>query len=221
MDSDRNRVVDEVEAFYLSSKLSVDISKSERLDKNNWYNFLNSCRTTVASEGGSNFVFRTDEVWFEAKRFIDSKSGKKYLANDFLGAKLLRSLPGNLKTNLRIIGKLLGKEQGATSLLPPDLLGEVLARIDLDGYQYVSGKAITSRHLDAIFCGTWQILAPGEYNGILNSGGHYSKWDANDPISVLQEVEEAINSNKPKEIYDELIQENSYQSRINKLLARL
>jgi len=221
LDFDRNRIVEEVEAFYLSSKLSVDISKTERLDRNNWYNFLSSCRTTVASEGGSNYVFRTDEVWLEAIRFLDSHSGNKYLANDFPGAKLLRSLPSNLKTNLRIIGKLLGKEQGATSLLPPDVLEEVLGRIDIDGYQYVSGKAITSRHLDAIYCGTWQILTPGNYNGILKAGDHYSAWDATNPTSVLHEVEEACNSSRPSDIYEELIQENSYQSRINKLLGRL
>lgn len=221
MDSDRNRIVEEVEAFYLSSKLSVDISKSERLDKNSWYTFLNNCKTTVASEGGSNYVFRTDEVWFEAKRFLESKSGNKYLENDFPGAKLLRSLPSNLKNNLRVVGRFFGKEQGATSILQPEVLEEVVSRINLENYLYVSGKAITSRHLDAIFCGTWQILAPGNYNGILKEGEHYSAWDASNPISVLHEVEEAISTGRPSKIYEELIQENSYQCRITKLLGRL
>ncbi len=221
LDSDRNKIVEEVGECYLSSKHVVDISKSERLDKSNWYNFLKKCKTTVASEGGSNFVFRTDDVWIEALSFLESTSAKRYLSNDFLGAKLLRSLPSSVKSNLRSIGNFIGKEQGATSVLPPEVLRDVLSRINVHDYEYVSGKAITSRHLDAIYCGTWQILTPGDYNGILKAGIHYSVWDPINPISVLREVEEAINSNKPSNIYEELIMGNSYQSRIKKLLDRL
>ena len=221
LDSDRNVIVEEVKDYYFSSKLSVDISKSERLDKENWYKFLKSCKTTVASEGGSNYVFRTDEIWAEALRYLDSVSANKYLSNDFFGAKLLRSLPGSVKSNLRVIGKFLGKEQGATSTLSQEVLRQVLSRIDVNDYQHVSGKALTSRHMDAICCGTWQILTPGNYNGVLTAGNHYTAWDATNPRSVLLEVEEAIKSNKSTNIYEELIQINSYQSRINRLLDRL
>jgi hypothetical protein len=221
LDYDRNVIVEEVRDFYFSSKLSVNISKSERLDKENWYKFLKSCKTTVASEGGSNFVFRTDEIWAEALRYLDSVAANKYLSNDFFGAKLLRSLPGSVKSNLRVIGKFLGKEQGATSTLSQEVLHQVLSRIDVNDYQHVSGKALTSRHMDAIYCGTWQILTPGNYNGVLTAGNHFSAWDATNPGSVLLEVEEAIKSNRSANIYEELIQINSYQSRINRLLDRL
>jgi hypothetical protein len=221
LDSDRNDIVEEVKDFYFSSKLSVDVSKSERLDKENWYKFLKSCKTTVASEGGSNYIFRTDEIWAEALTYLDSVSAIKYLSNDFFGAKLLRSLPGSVKSNLRLIGKFLGKEQGATSTLSKEVLHQVLRRIDVNDYQHVSGKALTSRHMDAIYCGTWQILTPGDYNGVLTAGNHYSAWDATNPRSVLLEVEEAVKSNKSANIYEELIQTNSYQSRINRLLDRL
>jgi hypothetical protein len=221
LDSDRNDIVEEVKDFYFSSKLSVDVSKSERLDKENWYKFLKSCKTTVASEGGSNYIFRTDEIWAEALTYLDSVSAIKYLSNDFFGAKLLRSLPGSVKSNLRLIGKFLGKEQGATSTLSKEVLHQVLSRIDVNDYQHVSGKALTSRHMDAIYCGTWQILTPGDYNGVLTAGNHYSAWDATNPRSVLLEVEEAVKSNKSANIYEELIQTNSYQSRINRLLDRL
>jgi hypothetical protein len=221
LDSDRNDIVEEVKDFYFSSKLSVDVSKSERLDKENWYKFLKSCKTTVASEGGSNYIFRTDEIWAEALTYLDSVSAIEYLSNDFFGAKLLRSLPGSVKSNLRLIGKFLGKEQGATSTLSKEVLHQVLRRIDVNDYQHVSGKALTSRHMDAIYCGTWQILTPGDYNGVLSAGNHYSAWDATNPRSVLLEVEEAVKSNKSANIYEELIQTNSYQSRINRLLDRL
>jgi hypothetical protein len=221
LDSDRNKIVEEVGEYYLTSKRSVDISKSERLDKSNWYSFLKSCKTTVASEGGSNFVFRTDDVWFESLRFLDSISANKYLANDFFGVKFLRALPIGVKASLRRIGKHIGKEQGATSSLSPEVLEAVLARINVNDFQYVNGKALTSRHMDAIYCGTWQILTPGDYNGVLKAGIHYSAWNSANPLSVLREVEEAINSSKPSNIYEELIKDNSYQSRIRKLLDRL
>lgn len=221
LDSDRNKILKDVSKLYLSQKLSVDLSTNERLNKDDWYGFLSGCKTTVASEGGSSYIFRSDKIWVEALRFLESSSSMKLLANDFPGAKILRSLPSNIKKNLRIVGKFLGKEQGATSVLPPDVLEEVLARINVEDHQFVSGKALTSRHLDAIFCGTWQILTPGDYNGILTPGIHYSEWDASNPISVLEEVKEAVNAGKSSYVYEELIQENSHQSRINKLLDRL
>ena len=221
LDEDRNKVVDEVSNYYLSCNFSVDISKSERLDKEFWYKFLKNCKATVASEGGSNYVFKTDDVWREALKFLESVNGTKYLANDFPGAKLIRSLPGNLKTNLRKIAKVLGKEQGAMSVLSPEILEVVLNKIDRDRYEHVSGKALTSRHMDAIYCGTWQILTPGEYNGILKPGTHYSAWDSNNPSEILREVEDAIQTNRSANIYEQLIEENSYQSRINTLLDRL
>ena len=221
LDSDRNSVVEEVAEYYLSCNFSVDVSKSERLDKDNWYNFLQSCKTTVASEGGSRFVFKNDDIWVEALRFLDSVSTKKYLANDFPGIKFLRTLPMGVKKKLRSIGSFIGKEQGATSIFPPDLLEEVMSRINVSDFQYVSGKALTSRHMDAISCGTWQILTPGDYNGVLKAGAHYSAWDGANPKSVLREVEDAIHTNKSASIYEELIKDNSYQNRINKLLDKL
>ena len=221
LDSDRNRILKDVSELYSSKNLSIDVSTTERLDKDDWYSFLKSCKTTVASEGGSNYIFRSDEIWLEALRFLDSLSSRKLLGNDFPGAKILRSLPVSIKSNLRSIGKFLGKEQGATSVLPPAVLDEVLSRINVEDYQFISGKALTSRHLDAIFCGTWQILTPGSYNGVLKAGIHYSEWDATNSKSVLEEVEEAVHSDKSSRTYEDLIQENSYQSRINKILDRL
>lgn len=221
LDTDRNLIVEQVREYYSSSKFSVDISKSERLDKENWYKFLKSCKVTVASEGGSNYVFRTDDVWIEALSYLQSTEGKKFVDNDFPGAKLIRSMPTGIKDILRSAGKLLGKEQGATSVLPQEILDGVLSRINVNDYDYVSGKALTSRHLDAVFCGTWQILSPGHYNGVLTPGLHYSVWDPDNPETVLQEVSRAIETNRPESVYGELFENNSYRSRINELLDTL
>jgi hypothetical protein len=97
----------------------------------------------------------------------------------------------------------------------------VLSRVNPNDYHYVSGKALTSRHLDAVFCGTWQILSPGYYNGVLTPGLHYSVWDPDNPETVLEEVSTAIETNRPEAVYEELFEKNSYNSRINMLLDTL
>jgi hypothetical protein len=97
----------------------------------------------------------------------------------------------------------------------------VLSRIKVNDYHFVSGKALTSRHLDAVFCGTWQILSPGYYNGVLTPGLHYSVWDPDNPETVLEEVNTAIEANRPASVYEELFEKNSYVSRIDKLLDTL
>jgi hypothetical protein len=221
LDSERNSVVDQVSDFYVKNQKKVDISKSQRLDKDDWYSFLANCKSTVASEGGSNFVFKTDAVWIEALNFLNNSSPSSYFDNDFRGANLLRSLPLSVKKKLRAFGKILGKEQGAMSKLSRELLEGVIARINVEDFKYVSGKALTSRHMDAIYCGTWQILTPGSYNGILEQGKHYSVWNPSDPALVFHEVEEAILSGRSTTIYEELIDDNSYQSRISGILGRL
>jgi hypothetical protein len=221
LDQDRNQIVREVSDYFAFSGLKVDISHSQRLDKDAWYSFLRDCKTTVASEGGSNFVFKTDDVWLEALGYLKSTEGKKFINNDFPGAKLIRSMPSGVKDVLRSVGKLLGKEQGATSVLSQEILDGVLSRINVSEYNFVSGKALTSRHLDAVFCGTWQILTPGHYNGVLTPGLHYSVWDPDNPETVLGEVRAAIETNRPASVYEELFEKNSYRSRINRLLDTL
>jgi hypothetical protein len=221
LDADRNQVVKEVSDYFVASGRRVDVSNSQRLDKDAWYSFLRECKTTVASEGGSNFVFKTDEVWLEALSYLKTTEGKKYVGNDFPGAKMIRSMPAGVKDILRSVGKFIGKEQGATSVLSQEILDGVLSRVNPNDYHYVSGKALTSRHLDAVFCGTWQILSPGYYNGVLTPGLHYSVWDPDNPETVLEEVSTAIETNRPEAVYEELFEKNSYNSRINMLLDTL
>jgi len=221
LDADRNQVVKKVSDYFVTCGLRVDISNSQRLDRDAWYSFLRECKTTVASEGGSNFVFKTDDVWLEALSYLKTAEGKRYVDNDFPGAKLIRSMPSGLKDILRSVGKVLGREQGATSVLSQEILDGVLSRIKVNDYHFVSGKALTSRHLDAVFCGTWQILSPGYYNGVLTPGLHYSVWDPDNPETVLEEVSMAIETNRPESVYEELFEKNSFKSRIDKLLDTL
>ena len=70
LDSDRNRILKDVSELYSSKNLSIDVSTTERLDKDDWYSFLKSCKTTVASEGGSNYIFRSDEIWLPRLTFL-------------------------------------------------------------------------------------------------------------------------------------------------------
>lgn len=52
----------------------------------------------------------------------------------------------------------------------------------------VGAKCIASRHLDAIGCGTVQIMQPGAFNGILKAGEHYVPVEMPEPTGSLDDL---------------------------------
>jgi hypothetical protein len=218
LDTDRNDCVTEVGNFFAKKGFRVDMSFSERLGKEDWYTFLKDSKLTVASEGGSRFVFLSDQVWTSALRLLEGRDKKSYIRNDFLGSNQARRLPYPVKEYLKKIGRILGREQGATANFSEKFTKDLFSEINIEGFPYVNGKALTSRHMDAIACGTWQILSPGEYNLVLKAGQHYTEWNSSNPEGSLLHVNESIRDAKPLEIYEDLYQEHSYASRIQKIL---
>jgi hypothetical protein len=221
LDDDRNSIVTEVSRFYEELNLRVDVSTTERLDKDHWYQFLQSCVSTVSSEGGSKYVFRTDDVWREALSYLMEVNGNKYLKNDFRGSGVLRMLPYDLKKQLRQVGDLFGVSHGGSGDESSEVLMEVANKVRPQDYEYVFGKGMTSRHLDAVACGTWQILTPGTYSGVLRPHEHYTPWDSADPTRSYKEALSNIESGRNLEIYNELETSNSHESRISTLLREL
>ena len=221
LDDDRNSIVEEVSRFYKELDLRVDVSTSERLDKKQWYQFLQRCESTVSSEGGSKYVFKTDDVWRDALSYLLEVNGKKYLKNDFKGSGVLRKLPYGLKKQLRQVGDLLGVSHGGSSEESSEVLKEVATKVRPHDYEYVLGKAMTSRHLDAVACGTWQLLTPGTYSGVLRPYEHFTPWDSEDPNRSYEEAFNNIESGRNMEIYNELEPYNSHESRISTLLREL
>jgi hypothetical protein len=119
------------------------------------------------------------------------------------------------------VGDLLGVSHGGSGEESSEVLKEVATKVRPQNYKYVFGKAMTSRHLDAVACGTWQILTPGKYSGVLRPHEHFTPWDSKDPTRSYKEALSNIESGRNMEIYNELEPCNSYESRISTLLREL
>ena len=88
----------------------------------------------------------------------------------------------------------------------------------------VSGKAISSRHFEAIGAKACQILIEGEYNGILQADVHYisvkkDMSNIDDAIERLRNVD--YRTAMVDRTYDYVISAHTYQHRVNSLVDRL
>jgi len=204
LDEDRNETVESVCALFQSLSKKVDISFAQRFDSAQWFQFLKDSSFTASSEAGSRYVFRDDEIWKPVQEYFLSQHKFSAINNDAAGMNLLRQLPGPLKGALKKVSTAFGVKQA--SLFQPDSneLEIIQSLFDPTKYEYRDGKAISSRHLDAIACGSWQILKPGRYNDILVPDIHYTPWD---PMS-LPEITELISN-------PEILQKRTDQAREN------
>jgi hypothetical protein len=189
LDYERNNTVVEVVELFQSRQRKIDVSYTQRFNSIHWFNFLKNSNFTVSSEAGSKFVFRDDEVWRPIQEYFQSHHKFSAIKNDATGMNFLRKLPGPMKSLLKRATSSVGVNQA--SLYKPDSLEieKLKSLIDLSTHEYRDGKAISSRHLDAIACGTWQILKPGSYNDILKPNKHFTPWNPSE-ISRIGRVGE-------------------------------
>jgi spore maturation protein CgeB len=89
------------------------------------------------------------------------------------------------------------------------------------GTEYISGKAISSRHFESIGAKTCQILLEGYYNGILKPDIHYIsvKKDLSNVRDALERFkDENFREKLVKEAYEYVMAEHTYRHRIETLL---
>ena len=177
LDEDRNETVESASGLFRSLNKKIDISFSQRFDSAQWFQFLKGSSFTASSEAGSRYVFRDDEIWRPVQEYFLNQHKFSAVSNDATGMKLLRQLPGPLKRAIKRVTSTFGVKQA--SLFEPNSheLEILQSLVDPTKHDYRDGKAISSRHFDAIACGTWQILKPGSYNDILVPDLHYTPWD--------------------------------------------
>lgn len=220
MDNERNNVVDQVIDVFNKQKLVVDASHEKRLNSSEWFNFLARSRFTVSSEAGAKYIFRDDQIWDPVKEYFATEKKFSALENDVGGMSLLRRLPAPLKSILKKFLSNLGLNQG--SLYKPDSkeLEKLISLVDLKKYESRNGKCISSRHFDAITAGTWQILAPGNYNELLIPNTHFTPWEATNNFRALIENEVSRKS-LSIQAFDDLSQNHSYETRVNTVLREI
>lgn len=222
LDDNRNKTVEEVVELFQSRQRQIDVSYTQRFNSTQWFNFLNNSNFTVSSEAGSKFVFRDDEVWRPIQEYFQSHHKFSAVKNDAIGMNFLRKLPGPVKSLLKRATSSVGLNQA--SLYKPDSheIEKLRSLIDLSTHEYRDGKAISSRHLDAIACGVWQILSPGKYNGILHRDNHFTEYS----VHMRDQLPELVSNFELRaklalQAYEELIPENSYYIRVNNCIGEL
>jgi len=175
-DDDRNRLFELFRRRDFAPDLVVDMSTDERFDRAGWCGFLNRCKGTVATEAGSWHLERDDRTMNAIRAWVmegQRARGGLVIANDSPLRRLGHLLPPGAKALLRrmLKGSLVRHEMLVNEELD---FAEVYERF----YRHaerppVYGKAVSSRHFDAIGTETCQILLEGRYNDILRPGEHY------------------------------------------------
>jgi hypothetical protein len=85
----------------------------------------------------------------------------------------------------------------------------------------LSGKAISSRHFEAIGTQTCQVLLEGQYNGILIEGKHYigvKKDYSNADDALAQLRDETIRQRIVRDAYDYVMSKHTYTHRVQHLI---
>jgi hypothetical protein len=172
-DDDRNRMI---ELFIGSSPrwgLKVDISEDRRLNRSQWADFLANCRGTISTESGSWYLERDDKRIARIRAYLEERRSGFVISSSSLVRKLARRLPSPVKAALWPLLK-----KGPVKLdvlddfnIPFAELYELFFRDAERARAY--GKAISSRHFDAIGTKTCLIMQEGRYNDILIPNVHY------------------------------------------------
>lgn len=222
LDRERNNTINEVSQFFLQHDKKVDISFEKRFGPDSWFKFLQSSSFTVSSEAGSRNVFRNDAIWKDILEYFQQNRKYKAVQNDAAGMKIMRRLPDPIKKVVKKLSNQIGIKQA--SLFEPDSkeINYLLSLVDTDNQEYRNGKCISSRHLDAIACGTWQILAPGEYNGVLTQDLHFTQWST-DNLSKIEDLmnNKGLLAKLAESAYESLKDSHTYSHRVSNLLRNI
>lgn len=222
LDDERNNVLKAVEAAVYALGGKIDSSDSHRFEHNEWFQFLGSTKITASSEAGSRYIFDTDEVWIPVLEHLSGTSGTlRSINNDAKGMAAARHLPAPLKSLLRRIARTIGVEQGSIAVMDSEVSAELRSLVKVEEFPHVDGKALSSRHLDAIATGTWQILQPGRYNEVLIPGVHFSSWDPGKGVETVSDALEAFRDGRAENAYLDLEANHSYGSRVQDILDTL
>ncbi len=222
LDEERNQTITSVFDYFQSRNLRVDISYKHRLGRTQWFDFLAESRFTTSSEAGSRFVFRDDQIWKPVQEYFARQHKFSAIGNDVIGMSFLRKLPGPAKKTFKSLTSLLGMNQASLYKPDSDEIEILLDLIDTSKFEYRNGKCISSRHFDAVACGTWQVLKSGTYNGILESDEHFTSWDTAG-VEDLNEliVDQKLTAEKARGAFESLRMGHTYDARVDMLIQSL
>ena len=122
-------------------------------------------------------------------------------------------------------GSLLEQSKEYVQQNPDANLDDLLEKIfDNTSIEYVSGKAISSRHFEPVGTKTCQILLEGNFNGILKEGEHYISVEKNfsnlkDVIDVYSDHD--LRNQIVERAYAYIIENHTYKNRVKAIINNL
>jgi len=177
-DDDRNRLLDFFRSNAARMGLVVDIAHDRRLGREGWAQFLADCRGTLSTETGSWYLDRDDALVRRVYAHMAARRSGLVIGNQSVLRRAARRLPSPVKAALAAVLKRgpIKFEVFEDDNVPFAELYEAFFRTAPRPPVY--GKAVSSRHFDAVGTKTCQIMVRGRFNDILTAEEHYIGVDA-------------------------------------------
>lgn len=203
---------------------SVDVQIGRRFSAEEWANYLGLCRGTVATEAGGDFLERDDRTANAALDWL----ARRFPTLLLFGAEK-RIRPGWWQRRATTVFQWITArliERGhprSEDLVARAEFAQLQARF-FHTPNPLSGKAISSRHFDAVGTRTCQILFPGRYSDILEPDRHYLRLERD--FSNLDEVLErfrdpAVRRDLTREAEAHVLARHTHAHRVQAMLAAL
>ncbi len=169
----RNQTVAKVIEHAKALGLTLDFSESQRLGRKQWAAFLADCRATVATEAGSWYLSRSEDLVNQVAAYAAENRNSPTIGADSPLRNMVRGLPLPIKSVLAVLAR-----KGPVKYAPfadEDLpFATVYERFFKDADKCPAySKAVSSRHFDAIGSKTALLMPEGRYNDILTADEHY------------------------------------------------
>jgi spore maturation protein CgeB len=224
-DNDRNRIIQYFQHNAHSLKLRVDLgldgNTQKRFNRQEWPDFLSSCKATLSTEAGSFYLEKDDAIVKNIQEFLKKRSVKFVLPNETLSRKIYRSIVPNVirKIIVSLLKNRIVELDNIDHEYDFDELYEKFFSISKKAPVYT--KAISSRHFDAIGTKTLHVMYPGRYNDILVPGEHF--FELKPDHSNIEDLKELLLDAKDvknitESAYKHVITHHTHKNRLDHLL---
>lgn len=224
-DNDRNDLIDLFARNNFTPPLSTDIRTDQRLDRDGWASFLNTCKGTAANEAGGYWIDNDDATMQEIKTWLKEQSGGGAItiASDSPLRRLSHKLPWGVRQWLikRLSKGLIRHEALVGEDADFDEVFDLFFK-DKPFPSTISGKCVSSRHFDAAGTKTCQVMIEGRFNDIFQAEEHYIplKRDLSDADEAVQKFrDETYRDNMVERTYEYVMNQHTYSHRIQDVEA--
>jgi spore maturation protein CgeB len=216
-DNERNSILAYVKENASRFGLTVDIGYDRRLSRDAWAEFLRDCRGTVSSESGSWYLRPDDTLIKDIYGYLSSKRKGLVIKEKSALRRYGRRMPMWVKS---LLWKVL--EHGPIRLEVLDDFNTTAAELEELFFRTakrspVYGKAIASRHFDAVGTKTCLVMLRGRFNDILEADVHYLPID-HDFSNADEQLRRFKDSTERKRVvesaYERVLSEHTYSHRV-------